>query len=221
MALRQTDGCRVARWHDGRVVDLTQDVRRLFVVGDELVAGFGDPRALGWVGRVVARSSPQQLLTFTLAVAGETTTALSARWEGEVARRRGGSGAGAGALLLAPGAHDLVAGTSMARSRLNLANVLDKADALHLPAFVVGPPPRTDLPGDAQAALSVAFADVCLRRRVPYVETYAPLANHEQWLADLASTDGIHPAQAGHGLLAWLVLHHDWAGWIGTVVDEV
>ncbi|TGO04038.1 GDSL-type esterase/lipase family protein [Serinibacter arcticus] len=200
------------------MVDLTQDVRRLFVVGDELVAGFGDPRALGWVGRVVARSSPQQLLTFTLPVAGETTTALSARWEGEVARRRGNA---EGALVIAPGAHDLVVGTSMARSRLNLANVLDKADALHLPAFVVGPPPRTDLPGDAQAALSTAFADVCLRRRVPYVETYQPLANHEQWLADLASTDGVHPAQAGHGLLAWLVLHHDWAGWIGTVVEEV
>ncbi|GMA30666.1 GDSL-type esterase/lipase family protein [Litorihabitans aurantiacus] len=200
------------------VADLTQTVRRLFVVGDELVAGFGDPRALGWVGRVVARSSPQDLLVHTLAVAGETTTGLSARWESEVARRRGG---GEASLVLALGAHDLVAGTSMARSRLNLANVLDKAEAMHLPVFVVGPPPRTDLPDQAQAALSAAFADVCHRRRVPYVETYQPLATHEQWSADLASTDGVHPAQAGHGLLAWLVLHHDWAGWIGTAVDEV
>ncbi|PWD52155.1 hypothetical protein C8046_17410 [Serinibacter arcticus] len=136
---------------------------------------------------------------------------------GEVARRRGHADA---ALVLALGAHDLVAGTSMARSRLNLANILDKADALHLPAFVVGPPPRTDLDGAAQAALSAAYADVCHRRRVPYVETYQPLATHEQWLSDLALTDGIHPAQAGHGLLAWLVLHHDWADWIGTVVDD-
>lgn len=198
-------------------MDLTQTVRRVFVLGDELVAGFSDPRALGWVGRVVARSTPQNLLVITLAVPGETTTALGARWEQEVARRRG---PGQDALVLALGAHDLVVGTSLARSRLNLANLLDKADTLHLPVFVVGPPPRTDLDGDAQASLSAAFADVCHRRRVPYVETYQPLAQHEQWLADLAVTDGIHPAQAGHGLIAWLVLHHDWADWIGTGVSE-
>lgn len=199
------------------MVDLTQTVRRVFVVGDELAAGFGDPRALGWVGRVVARSTPQDLLVCTLAVPGETTTQLGARWEQEVTRRRG---TGESFLVLALGAHDLLVGTSMARSRLNLANILDKADAMHLPTFVVGPPPRTDLDGQAQAALSAAFADVCHRRRVPYVETYQPLASHEQWLADLAATDGIHPAQAGHGLLAWLVLHHDWTSWVGSDTSD-
>ena len=203
----------------GSVADLTATVRRLFVLGDELVAGFGDPRALGWLGRVVARSSPADLLVCTLAVPGETTTALSGRWEQEVGRRRA-HGTGNESLVLALGAHDLVAGTSLARSRLNLANLLDKADAMHLPVFVVGPPPRSDLDGHAQASLSAAFADVCHRRRVPYVETYQPLAQHERWLADLAVTDGIHPAQAGHGLIAWLVLHHDWAQWIGTDVSE-
>ena len=39
--------------------------------------------------------------------------------------------------------------------------------------------------------LSAAFADVATRRRVPFVDTFTPLASHEQWLGDLAAGDGI------------------------------
>src|SRR5659263_482192 len=62
-------------------------------------------------------------------------------------------------------------------------------------------------------------ADVAQRRRVPYVETYAPLARHEQWLADLAAGDGSTPGQAGYGLMAWLVLHSGWQRWLGLPDD--
>lgn len=61
---------------------------RLVVVGDELVTGAGDPKALGWVGRVTARTRTDDRLTVVpLAVPGETTTGLGQRWEDEVARR--------------------------------------------------------------------------------------------------------------------------------------
>lgn len=202
------------RWHDGCVTELLEGARRLVVVGDEFVAGFGDPRALGWVGRVAARSQTgdgEPLLTLQLAVPEETTTALAARWERELAPRLGERTW----LVVAPGAGDLAAGTSLARSRLNLANILDAAAGAHLPVFVVGPAPRTDLARARQQELSGAFADVCGRRRVPYVETFAPLVDHDQWAADLAANDGVHPGQAGYGLLAWLVLHHDWYDWLG------
>lgn len=44
---------------------------------------------------------------------------------------------------------------------------------------------------------------------------YAPLAGHEQWDSDMASSlDRVHPGQAGYGLIAWLVLHHGWSDWI-------
>lgn len=36
---------------------MTAGTRRICVVGDELVAGVGDPKALGWVGRVTARTA--------------------------------------------------------------------------------------------------------------------------------------------------------------------
>ena len=35
---------------------------RIVAVGDELVAGVGDPRALGWLGRVLART-PQDTVS--------------------------------------------------------------------------------------------------------------------------------------------------------------
>src|SRR5699024_2562489 len=84
-----------------------------------------------------------------------------------------------------------------------------------IPAFVIGPPPRPGVEDSALAGLSEAFADVCGRRRIPYVETFAPLRTHEQWLSDVAAGDGLHPGQAGYGLLAWLVLHNGWHAWLG------
>lgn len=193
---------------------MTEDVR-ICVLGDELVAGQGDARGLGWVGRVVARTQVDPLpFVSALAVPGETTTALAARWESET-ERRFAPGA-ENRLVLALGSADLSAGISLARSRLNVANILDAANARHVPTFVVGPPPHPGVEPSRLAELSAAFDDVCFRRRVRYVETFEPLRSHEQWLADLAAGDGVHPGQAGYGLLAWLVLHNGWSDWLGV-----
>ncbi|MHB1065441.1 MAG: GDSL-type esterase/lipase family protein [Georgenia sp.] len=187
---------------------------RLCVIGDELVAGQGDARGLGWVGRVVARTAGEDpAFVAQLAVPGESTTALAARWKAECLRRF--TPDTDNRLVVALGSADLGEGLSLARSRLNLANVLDGAAAERVRPFVVGPPPRPGVDGAALAGLSEAFADVCGRRRVPYVETYQPLHDHEQWLADIAAGDGTHPGQAGYGLLAWLVLHSGWHAWLG------
>ncbi|MGN8245978.1 GDSL-type esterase/lipase family protein [Cellulomonas soli] len=191
---------------------------RLAVIGDELAAGAGDPKALGWVGRVSARTlTPDPMTVLTLAVPGETTTALGARWEQEVARRT--SPEADNRLVVALGRADIAADLSLARSRLNLANILDMAEQRRMPAFVVGPPPGSTADGDRLADLSAAFGDVALRRRVPYVDMYTPLAAHEQWLGDLAAGDGLLPGQAGYGLMAWLVLHTGWHAWLGLPDD--
>ncbi|WP_407653660.1 GDSL-type esterase/lipase family protein [Cellulomonas alba] len=191
---------------------------RLAVIGDELVAGVGDPKGLGWVGRVVARTPAAEPVTaLTLAVPGETSTGLGARWEAEVDRRL--SPEADNRLVIGLGRADVAAGLSLARSRLNLANVLDVAEQRRIPAFVVGPPPGAVADGDKLAELSAAYADVATRRRVPYVDTFAPLATHDQWLSDLASGDGVLPRQAGYGLIAWLVLHTGWHAWLGLPDD--
>ncbi|MCL2466153.1 MAG: GDSL-type esterase/lipase family protein [Micrococcales bacterium] len=191
---------------------------RIVVVGDELVAGVGDPKALGWVGRVVARTiAPEPPLVLTLAMPGETSTHLAARWEAEaLGRLDPGSD---NRLVVALGRGDGAAGLSLARSRLNLAKILDAAAQHRIPAFVVGPPPAHPDANMHLAALSAAFSDVADRRTIPYVETFAPLVAHDQWLADLASSDGSLPGQAGYGLIAWLVLHTGWHAWLGLPSD--
>lgn len=191
---------------------------RLAVVGDELVAGAGDPKGLGWVGRVTARTpTPDPLTVLTLAVPGETSTELGARWDEEASRRW--SPDTDNRLVVALGRADIAAGLSLARSRLNLANILDVADQRRIPAFVVGPPPGATADNEKLADLSAAFADVAARRRVPFVDTYTPLAAHDQWLGDLAAGDGVLPGQAGYGLMAWLVLHTGWHAWLGLPDD--
>lgn len=183
------------------------------VLGDELVAGTGDPRAMGWVGRVAARTAQERfrLTAHALGVPGETTTGMAARWQAEAGPRLGADGR----LVLGLGVADLRAGTVTARSRLNVANVLDAAAESGLPCLVVGPPPV--LPGgpdDALArglrGLSDAFAEVCERRGVTYVDLLAGLTGNPDWEADLAASGGRVPGQAGYGLMAYLVLHGGW-----------
>ncbi|MFC5369754.1 GDSL-type esterase/lipase family protein [Arcanobacterium bovis] len=188
---------------------------RVFFVGDELVAGKGDARALGWVGRIIARTPLEPPITaITLAFPGENTGQLTERWEGEVLPRLNRDATNR--LVIGLGSRDLDAGLSSARSRLHLANLLDNAERRQLSPFVVGPPPRADMPVRRVEELSHAYADVCARRSVPYVETFAPLVNHEQWNTDMSVSGGYTPHQAGYGLMAWLVLHRGWHQWLGV-----
>ncbi len=187
------------------------------VVGDSYVTGYGDPKALGWVGRVAARTPQDQvdLTVHQLGVRGDSTSGVLARWREETGRRMGPPGAD-NRLVVAVGANDVGQGISLARTRLNLANVVDEAVADGLQPFVVGPPPWVD-PADNDRLHGVVDAerDVCERRSVPFVDCFTPLLEHEQWFADLSAGDGIHPGQAGYGLLAWLVLHCGWPQWLG------
>lgn len=193
---------------------------RICVVGDELSVGVGDPKGLGWVGRVLARTRFDGVaMSFPLAIPGETTTGLSQRWEAECAPRFGPEAETDNRLVIALGRHDAGSVLSVARSRLNLANMLDVADSHRIPAFVVGPPPGRPEDADRLAELTTAYGDVAARRRVPYVDTFTPLATHEQWHADLAQNDDVHPGQAGYGLMAWLVLHTGWHEWLGLPED--
>jgi lysophospholipase L1-like esterase len=191
---------------------------RLVVIGDELTCGAGDPKALGWVGRVLARTiAPTPPVVLTLAVPGETSTELGSRWDVEASRRFAPEADNR--LVVGVGRADIGAGLSLARSRLNLANILDVAEQRGLPAFVVGPPPGLAEQVERLAELSAALGDVASRRRVPYVDAFSPLVGHDQWLADMAAGDGSTPGQAGYGLLAWLVLHTGWHSWLGLPSD--
>lgn len=164
---------------------------RIVAVGDELVAGVGDPRALGWLGRVLARTPGDSVSieSFVLAAPSEGTEALAGRWLHEAGRRF--DDFHENRLVVGLSGRDIEYGLSTARSRLNLANILDGATQLNIPVFVVGPPPSLDPALNRKLAeLNTAFADVTTRRKHHYVDTFAPLQNHEQWRNDVAANAG-------------------------------
>ena len=179
-------------------------------LGGALAAGTGDPRNQGWVTRVMARTSAEdlRLTAYNLAVVGDTsaqvllrsTTEAPSRWRAHADRR----------LVVSLGLEDATERISIARHRLNLANVLDSATHDGIGCFVVGPAPTgDDRLDDSLEEYAQAQADVCDRRGVTFVECLAPLRHHDQWLTDVASGGGL-PAQAGYGLIAWLVLNNGW-----------
>nr|WP_231716031.1 GDSL-type esterase/lipase family protein [Arthrobacter zhangbolii] len=178
------------------------------------MAGHGDPRALGWLGRVLARTSPENvnLQAYSLAAPHEGTEALANRWLAEAGRRF--DDGCENRLVIGLSDRDLDLELTTARSRLNLANILDGAAQMSIKVFVVGPPPGLDPERNRKLAdLSAAFGDVTTRRKHVYVDTLSPLLNHEQWRNDLAANGGT-PGQAGYGLMAWLVLHRGWYQWL-------
>lgn len=196
---------------------------RLIALGDELLAGVGDARTLGWLGRAVAREQGPEapIELFVSALPGDNSASLAQRWDEEIGRRTDPHAATSGRIehrvVVGLGAGDITSGISPARSRLNLAKVMDGLERLRMPAFVVGPPPSADRGRTASIReLSAAFEDVCARRRIPYIDTVGALDGHDQWSADLARTGADHPAQTGYGLMAWLVLNGGFGRWLGT-----
>ncbi|MDS2171429.1 GDSL-type esterase/lipase family protein [Nesterenkonia sp. CL21] len=188
---------------------------RIVAVGNELLTGTGDPRALGWLGRVLAKTPTEavHLEHYVLAMPGEGTEALSHRWQAEAAPRF--SEGAENHLIVALNDIDLDSTSSSARSRLNLANILDRASQEGIRCLVVGPVPGLDPERNQRLAeLNVAYQDVASRRSHVYVDTFSPLVQHDQWRHDLAANDGA-PGQAGYGLIAWLVLHRGWFQWLG------
>jgi len=191
-----------------------RDIALVFI-GDAYVAGYGDPKGLGWVSRVVARTAHPDvdITAYQLGVRDESSADVLARWRIECPPRW--KDRSEKRLVVAVGHSDAVNGMSTARVRLNLANILDDAAASGVAAFAVGPPPTLDADLNARLEIVVeAQADVCARRGVPYVNCYRPLIGHEQWHSDLGATDGVYPGQAGYGLIAWMVLHGGWDQWL-------
>ena len=213
-----TDGEAAPEFTPSASFTVDDDGRRdigLCFVGDSFTVGFGDPKALGWVGRVVSRTHHPdvEITAYNLGVRGQDSGDVMARWRAECMPRW--VGRGERRLVVAVGANDLGQGLTTARSRLNLANILDDASAKGIATFVVGLTPSLDPELNARiGVLAQAQADVCSRRGVTYVDCYRPLVAHEQWAADLAAGDGVHPGQAGYGRIAWLVLHAGWNAWM-------
>jgi acyl-CoA thioesterase I len=189
---------------------------RIVVLGDELTTAIGDTKALGWVGRVIARTPSEDPIidVYTVPLPGETSATMLERWSGEVQRRF--SPETDNRLVLALGNSDAREGMSVSRSRLNVATIIDEARRNGIAVFVVGPAPSFDKSLNYEIEhLATGYEDVCKRRNVPFVDFFHPLVDHEGFNAELEVSARNLPGQTGYGVMAWLVLNRGWYRWLG------
>lgn len=194
---------------------------RIVVLGDGLVSAAGDPKGMGWVGRVTAKTPSQspRIDVFTLPAPDETTSMLAERWTDEVKRRF--SADTENRLVIALSNADPAAGISISRSRLNIATIVDEAKRAGIESFLVGPTPHRNPELNSEIEhLASGFEDVAARRGIPFVDCFRPLVDHEGWNEEINLAENHLPGQIGHGLIAWLVLNRGWYEWLGLSVDN-
>jgi acyl-CoA thioesterase-1 len=193
---------------------------RVVILGDELLTGAGDPKGLGWLGRVQARlPKGENVAFFPLAMVDENTGELLERWKSEALKRF--SPESENCLVVALSSKDIEAGTTISRSRLNLASLLDDAQREGVKTFVVGPTPLGNPEYDVEVEhLNAGFYDVVKRRQIRYVDCFSPLKDHEGWLGEVTASERNLPGQVGYGLIAWLVLNRGWFEWLGMTEED-
>jgi hypothetical protein len=202
------------------MVEAIQRDSRVVFLGDGLVSANGDPKAMGWVGRVIAKTptNKRRIDFFALPAPDETTNMLAERWVTEVQRRF--STETDNYLVLGLSNADPAAGISISRSRLNIATILDEAKRAGIQCFLVGPTPSRNPEVNSEIEhLASGFEDVANRRGVPFVDCFRPLVDHEGWNEEVANSDFGLPGQVGHGLIAWMVLNRGWFDYLGIKID--
>ncbi|MBF6356682.1 G-D-S-L family lipolytic protein [Nocardia higoensis] len=197
---------------------MVEDLRLCFV-GDSFVAGVGDPRRLGWAGRLAAAASPQIPLTvYNLGIRGQTAPEIEARLIAECAPRLP-EWVTAG-VVLSFGANDTAwAGgeprVAPAASASALTRMLDAVAARGWAALMVGPPPVAEDAHNARIGdLDAEYARRCAAAAVPYVPVLAALSADEVWMREVREGDGAHPGAAGYEAMAALVAPA-WETWFG------
>lgn len=194
---------------------------RIVILGDGIISAAGDPKGMGWVGRVISKtpSNMPRVDVFALPAPDETTSMLAERWQSEVQRRF--SAETENKLVIALSNHDPAAGISISRSRLNIATIIDEAKRAGIETFLVGPTPHrnTELNTEVEH-LASGFEDVASRRGVTFVDCFRPLVEHEGWNLEIETSEHGIPGQVGHGLIAWLVLNRGWYEWLEIPAPE-
>lgn len=188
---------------------------RIVILGDAIISAAGDPKGMGWVGRVTSKtpSNSPRIDIFALPAPDETTSMLAERWQSEVQRRF--SADTENKLVIALSNHDPAAGISISRSRLNIATIVDEAKRAGIESFLVGPTPHRNKELNSEVEhLASGFEDVADRRGVPFVDCFRPLVEHEGWNLEIDTSEHGLPGQVGHGLIAWLVLNRGWYEWL-------
>lgn len=197
----------------------TKPSTAVYFFGDSFVAGFGDPTALGWVGRVQAAApTGSEFVAVNRGVPGATSVEAVRDWQ-DAAERLLIEDVENSGVVFSFGTNDVIQGMPPGQTCETLGNALAIAAGLGMPALVVGPPPIGDLP-DAErrlATLSGDLALICAINGVPYIETHDVLTGDSTWRAEASAGDGSHPQDGGYAELAKLVIEDGFFDWLTEI----
>jgi acyl-CoA thioesterase-1 len=189
--------------------------------GDSFVSGAGDPRGLGWPGRVVAAAwdAGVPLTSYNLGVRGEATPQVAARFSAEASPRV--IPEADNLAIVAVGANDVTLRedgsqeVSTEQSLAALAGMFDAATGLGMRVWVIGPGPAGIEDHDRRSReLDLRFAGLAAARGGRHLSVLDDLRASPGWAAEARAGDGIHPAASGYDALAELVLRAGWLDWL-------
>src|SRR5262245_16478346 len=154
---------------------------RICFIGDSFVSGAYDDECIGWVGRICAsaRRRKHDVSPYNLGVRGETSVQIARRWRAEAEMRQ--SPQQEGRLVFEFGVNDAreVNGKRQMEAAQSLAAAREILSAAisWKPTLMIGPPPGGDQARNMRVKeLSVAIAQLCTELRLPYFDSFTPLA---------------------------------------------
>ncbi|WP_010542086.1 SGNH/GDSL hydrolase family protein [Dietzia alimentaria] len=178
------------------------------IIGDSLVAGYGDETGRGWTAHLVEAGLGVglQIQAAVAGVGGDTSEMILDRWD-EVDRRR--AAFPTTAVIAQFGVNDAIehegeirvdeAGTARA-----LRGMIERTPQGQF--LVVGPPPVAwDEVNERIAVRSKAMAQVCAESGVPFVPTFDVLMAGGAWVREVIAGDGAHPGPDGYAQFARVV----------------
>ncbi|MEP3329782.1 GDSL-type esterase/lipase family protein [Sedimentitalea sp.] len=194
--------------------------QRICFIGDSLVQGVGDDRALGWPGRLVrlARDHGHDVTGYNLGIRGETSRDIARRWRSESDCRLDGNVPGA--LVFSFGCNDMSEDGGCLRvtveDSLSIAREMMEEAASWLPTLWLGLLPINDgkmpfsaFPGRERVfsssrnrALSEAYGLVADAIGVPYLDLFSQATQDEGWRVAISASDGVHPLSPGYDFVA-------------------
>lgn len=193
--------------------------KRIVVIGDSLVYGYGDPEGGGWVERLRRRwlqpEAPGHAI-YNLGVRGDGVERVSQRLTQEFRTRGEFRNRVPDLLILSVGINDSArVGKPTGRSltpletfEIQIGNLLDEARSLCPVIFIGMPPVQPERMPFAeilyynhqeQFRYKEATFQACRQRQIPYLDIFNLwLGRGDAWWRSRLSSDGLHPNVAGY-----------------------
>ena len=189
---------------------------RICFVGDSFVNGVGDPRGLGWTGRICVEAHQYQdeITVYNLGIRRETSADILKRWLGEVSCRL--SPEYDSRVVFSFGVNDTTIEQGKTRVCLsdslnNIRQILTTASS-RFPVLMIGPPPIADVEQNQRICeLSQQMQLIGEQVNIPYLDVFTPLKSSAVWMSEVEHYDGAHPREKGYTKFADLV--KSWSAW--------